>query len=254
MTKGKIYLVLQSIVCILLAALLALAAVSVFREGSARKAANPLENVYTPAAAAAAFAPIAPLFFASLGLLAAGLLLGVRDEKAGKPVRDAEISRDLAAARLTAPSEAMKKEQQTQKRLTLIGWGLFALCMVPVAVYLTNPAHFPEDNLEGMIAGLIRVFLPWTAVGLGALAVTGVLRDKSLIRETVAAKAQLKKAPPSPLPKVPEGGKPDRHRGAVQVSLVVLGLFFLVLGVVNGSALDVLIKAISICTECVGLG
>ena len=254
MTKGKIYLVLQSIVCILLAALLALAAVSVFREGSARKAANPLENVYTPAAAAAAFAPIAPLFFASLGLLAAGLLLGVRDEKAGKPVRDAEISRDLATARLSAPSEAMKKERQTQKRLTVIGWGLFALCMVPVAVYLTNPAHFPEDNLEGMIAGLIRVFLPWTAVGLGALAVTGVLRDKSLLRETEAAKAQLKKAPPSSLPKTPEGGKPDRRRGIVQMSLVVLGLFFLVLGVVNGSALDVLIKAISICTECVGLG
>ena len=105
-----------------------------------------------------------------------------------------------------------------------------------------------------MIAGLIRVFLPWTVVGLGALAVTGILRDKSLIRETEAAKAQLQKAPPSPLPKVPEGGKPDRHRGAVQVSLVVLGLFFLVLGVVNGSVLDMLIKAISICTECVGLG
>ena len=236
MTKGKIYLVLQSIVCILLAALLALAAVSVFREGSARKAANPLENVYTPAAAAAAFAPIAPLFFASLGL------------------RDAEISRNLAAARLTAPSETMKKERQTQKHLTVIGWGLFALCMVPVAVYLTNPAHFPEDNLEGMIAGLIRVFLPWTAVGLGALAVTGVLRDKSLIRETEAAKGQLQKVPPSPLPKAPEGGNRNQRRGAVQLSLVVLGLFFLVLGVVNGSALDVLIKAISICTECVGLG
>ena len=163
MSKGKIFLILQSIVCISLTVLLALSAVSIFREGSARKAENPLESIYTPAAAAAKFAPIAPLFFISLGMLAAGLLLGVRDERAEKPVQDAEISRDLTAARVTEPSGAMRKERLIQKRLTLTGWGLFALCMIPSAVYLMNPAHFPPDNLEGMIAGLIRVLLPMAA-------------------------------------------------------------------------------------------
>ena len=254
MSRGKIFLILQTVVCISLAALLALSAVSLFREGAARKAENPLESIYSPAAAAAAFAPAAPLFFISLGLLAAGLLLGVRDERAGKPVPDAEISRDLAGARIAAPSDGMLKERQVQRRLTLTGWGLFALCMIPAAVYLTNPAHFPQDNPEGMIAGLIRVLLPWTAAGLGALAVTNVLRDRSLRRETEAARALPKAETPQSLPAVPDKTGTGKRKNAVRLSLIFLALVFIVLGAVNGSALDVLIKAITICSECIGLG
>ena len=254
MSKGKIFLILQSIVCISLTAFLALSAVSIFREGSARKAENPLENIYTPAAAAAKFAPIAPLFFISLGMLAAGLLLSIRDERAEKPVQDAEISRDLTAARVTEPSGSMRKERLIQKRLTLTGWGLFALCMIPSAVYLMNPAHFPPDNLEGMIAGLIRVLLPWTAAGLGALTVTGVLRDRSLRRETEAARTLLKEEKPQSLPEAPKGTNKSKRKGAVQISLIAAALVLIIAGIANGSALDVLIKAITICTECIGLG
>ena len=254
MSRGKIFLILQTIVCISLAALLALSAVSLFREGAARKAENPLESIYSPAAAAAGFAPIAPLFFISLGLLAAGLLLGVRDERAGKPVPDAEISRDLAAARITAPSDAMRRERRIQRRLASAGRVLFALCMIPAAVYLTNPAHFPQDNPEGMIAGLIRVLLPWTAAGLGALAVTNVLRDRSLRRETEAARALPKAETPQSLPAAPDKTGTGKRKNAVRLSLVFLALVFIVLGAVNGSALDVLIKAITICSECIGLG
>ena len=254
MSRGKIFLILQTAVCISLAALLALAAVSLFREGSARRAEHPLESIYSPAAAAAGFAPIAPLFFISLGLLTAGLLLGVRDERAGKPVPDAEISRDLSAARITALPDAMKRERRIQKRLTLAGWVLFALCMIPTAVYLTNPAHFPQDNPEGMIAGLIRVLLPWTAAGLGALAVTNILRDRSLRRETEAARALPESKTPHPLPAGPDKTGTGRRKNAVRLSLIFLAMVFIVLGAANGSALDVLIKAITICSECIGLG
>ena len=33
-----------------------------------------------------------------------------------------------------------------------------------------------------------------------------------------------------------------------------VGVTFLVIGILNGGAHDVLIKAINICTECIGLG
>lgn len=36
--------------------------------------------------------------------------------------------------------------------------------------------------------------------------------------------------------------------------LFVLALFFLIIGVMNGGMRDVLVKAINICTECIGLG
>ncbi|MBR2797822.1 MAG: thioredoxin [Clostridia bacterium] len=42
--------------------------------------------------------------------------------------------------------------------------------------------------------------------------------------------------------------------GGLQIALVVIAIGLIVAGVFNGSARDVLYKAINICTECVGLG
>ena len=247
-------MILQTVVCVALVAWMSVAAVSVYREGAARKALNPLESVYTPAIVAQRFAPIAPLFFAALGLLVAGLALGLKDEDAGKPVMDAAVARDLVVARVSQPSEAMLREQANQKRLGWVGWGVFALCMVPIAIYLTNPAHFPAEDAEIMFHGLIRVFLPWAAVGLGALAVTAVLQEKSILRQTEAAKARLKEEKAAGISPVPAKPATPKRQGPVQAIVVALAVALIIAGVVNGSARDVLYKAITICTECVGLG
>ena len=254
MTRNKLYLALQAAVCITLVVLLSLSAISIYREGSARKAEHPMESVYTPGEVAERFAPIAPLFFASLGLLIAGLVLGAKDENADKPVTDAELNRDLVIARVAQPSEAMLTEQRAQRRLAWIGWAVFALCMVPILIYLTNPAHFPEADLEGMFFSLLKVFLPWTAVGLGALAVTSILQEKSVLRETEATQEQLKAEKAAGIAAAP--GSVDMPKKTVlpQVVVIVAAVILIIAGVFNGSARDVLYKAITICTECVGLG
>ena len=36
--------------------------------------------------------------------------------------------------------------------------------------------------------------------------------------------------------------------------LIVAGLLFLILGITNGGAVDILNKAIRICYECIGIG
>jgi len=81
MMRSKVYHALQAVVCIALVILLSVSAVEIYQEGSARKAEDPMENIYTPEAAAGKFAPIAPLFFAGLGLMIAGLVLGVKDKE-----------------------------------------------------------------------------------------------------------------------------------------------------------------------------
>ena len=254
MTKGKWYLALQAMVCVALVALMAVSAVGIYREGSARKAEHPMESVYTPQAVAGRFAPIAPLFFAGIGLLIAGLVLGVKDEDAEKPAKDAQLNRDLVAARVAQPSEAMLAERRAQRRLLWIGWGLFALCMLPILMHLLNPAHFPEADPEGMFFSLIRVFLPWTAVGLGALVVTSILREKSVLRETQAAQARVKEEKAQRVAPEPKAAPKPKSKGAIQAILVVAAIALILVGVFNGSARDVLYKAITICTECVGLG
>ena len=254
MTKSKLFLALQAVVCVALVVLLSVSAVGLFREGSARKAEHPMESVYTPEAVTAKFAPIAPLFFAGMGLLIAGLALGVKDEKADQPVKDAELQRDLLRPRVARPSAPMLAEQRRQKRLMWIGRGLFALCMVPILIYLLNPAHFPETDLEGMFCALLRVLLPWTMVGLGALAVTSVLREKSAFRELRAAQAQLREEKAEGVTAEPRPAEPPKHPAKLQAILIVIALALIIAGALNGSALDVLYKAITICTECVGLG
>ena len=154
MTRTRIYLITQAVLCILLVFLLSVSAVTVYREGAARKAEHPLESIYTRENVAEKASPIAPLFFTAVGFLVAGLVLGIRDEKANKAVEDSELKRDLIAARVVKPSDAMRKARGEQKRLLVIGWGVFLLCMLPILFYIINPAHFPQEDLDIQVAAV----------------------------------------------------------------------------------------------------
>ena len=47
---------------------------------------------------------------------------------------------------------------------------------------------------------------------------------------------------------------PPDARGALRAGLYAVAIVFIVLGVMNGGLRDVLVKAVNICTECIGLG
>ena len=254
MTRTRVYLIIQAALCVLLVVMLSVSAVSIYREGAARKAEHPLEPIYTREIAAERFAPIAPVCFIAIGLAIAGLVLGARDVGAEKPVRDAERARDLTVTRVIKPTDAMCGARKKQARLQWIGRGAFAACMVPLVIYMLNPAHFPLEDLEGMFLGLIKVFLPWTAAGIGALAVTSVLRERYVLQETEAARAQIRAEKEAGLAPGPAPAPRAGNVGMIQIVLIVAAILLIVAGVFNGSARDVLYKAINICTECVGLG
>lgn len=283
MTEKKLYLIVQSVVCVLLVILLAASAVSIYREGKARKAEDPMESIYTAEKAAEKFRPIAPLFFGSFGLTAAGWILAVKDDSAEKPVRDTELARNLIVARVVDPGEQMKEEQRRQKKLRRVGRVLFLLSLVPVIIYVANGEHFPGGSLEEMAAALAAHIFPWIILGFGCLIVSTVLQEKSMLRETAAAQAQIKAEKESgsqsgirPEPKAdgiekdsetekkseteknstkncPQAGNPKVKR-TLRIVLTLAAVVFIVLGVMNGSAKAVFTKAANICTECIGLG
>ena len=148
-----------------------------------------------------------------------------------------------------------------QRRYTVLGWLLFAACMIPILIYLLQPEHFPENDLEWMISSLARTFIPWTVLGLACLFVFSLLRDRSIERELAAARIRLKEekesgehleAAQTPVSSSAAGA--GRGVTAVRIAVAVIAVVMIIMGVQNGGLRDVFGKAINLCTECVGLG
>lgn len=255
MGKRKIYLAVQAVLCVALALLFSFAAADICREGSARKAEHPLEAIFTPEIVAERFARLSPVLLIAIAMSAAGLLLGIKDENADRPARDPSLMRDLIVSRVAAHSDEMKKEHALQRRLRLGTWAAFGLCAVPLALFCLDGGHFPKDDAEKMIVSLAAGAFPWMGAGILCLLIGGALEQKSVLRETEAAKARLKAERAEGIPPVePKGAKAPGKQGAVRAVLLAAALLFILLGVLNGSLRDVLMKAINVCTECIGLG
>lgn len=86
MSRKKIFLMIQSLLCILAAVLLASGAIGLYLDGAARQAEGDLfYYMYTRERVADLLQKIMPLLFAGLGLSIGGIILGIRDERMDRP-------------------------------------------------------------------------------------------------------------------------------------------------------------------------
>ena len=254
--KNKVYLIVQSVLCVVVCVMLAAAAVMIYRAGLAQKAADPLSWIYTREKVAAALVPVMPVLILGIILTVVGLIMKITDANADKPAKDTEWQRDTVISRVATPSSEMKAERSRQRKLNYGGWAAFALCMVPILIYITNGNHFPNGDLEPVFLALIAHTIPWTLIGLGILMISTVLQEKSMEREIVAAREQIKLEKAGGVKPETDGGKRqtvDRAR-LLRIALLAVAVMMIVAGTFNGSARDVFGKAVKICTECIGLG
>jgi len=92
------------------------------------------------------------------------------------------------------------------------------------------------------VAARLRPLLPWTLAYIVLLCVcTAVTAKDKAKREKISNTVYVRAA---------EG----KNTGLIRLVLLAAAILFILLGVVNGGAGDVLIKAKNICTECIGLG
>ena len=124
------------------------------------------------------------------------------------------------------------------------------LCIGFVSIYLTGQSSenlvngvylspvFTRENVGEMLLRLAPVFVIYGLLVVAAFVAQAMSGSES-DTDPVSRPVRYTDVP---------------RQGAVRFILAALALLFIILGVMNGGARDVLIKAINICTECIGLG
>lgn len=128
------------------------------------------------------------------------------------------------------------------------------MMIYPLAYFLT-PEHFSISELNGDIIRAIIVTIIPTVAGLSLCWICRVLVNKSYQRETAIYKNAIAEGHQKAA-KI-SADQPDSRPWiliSIRILIVVAAVVFVILGIVNGGAEDVLKKAIAICTECIGLG
>ena len=83
------------------------------------------------------------------------------------------------------------------------------------------------------------------------LAIYGVLAIANIVMHLGFGKAER---PAGKIRRCPVPKQPGKMQRIARIAILCLGVFFIILGMMNGGSRDVLVKAINICTECIGLG
>lgn len=151
----------------------------------------------------------------------------------------------------------MRAEERRRRMARGACAGICAGCAAMVARYLVNPANFTSRELEPVIGRMLWHIAPWIFVGFACAILCECVRGRSFRREIELAarspeRASFKNA------QTDSGASREKRarlaKTAARAAMFALAVALLALGAANGGMRDVLVKAINICTECIGLG
>ncbi len=221
-----------------------------------------------------AFDKIDVLVYITLALIAVGAILSIwlpRDEVKMRGVKSAKTLCTRLGARIdvnTVPDEEKNSilfERRLRRGLRIAFIVVAALEALLPLIFLLNPANFPANNGEynTEVARGLLVYLAMLAPISVYGVVSFVLTRHSYLREAERLKCAVKAGgaiPPSVDEAAPRGiiGYLQENRKPIllgaRIALFGCAVLFIVVGIVNGGMGDVLVKAINICAECIGLG
>ena len=167
--------------------------------------------------------------------------------KAEKAALTAENRLRLAKRRVRALPEGALHEERLRRNIRLVTAAVLLLCTAMASLFLLNGANFVSWDLETVMGEMLLHVSPWAAVALLAVYIALRACDASCAREAEL----LRGLPAGPADPLRESAFPVN---VLRADLYAAAIVFIVLGVMNGGLYDVLVKAINICTECIGLG
>ena len=133
MTREKLFMAVQAVLCSVIAVLLAEGALSLYLDGAAKQAEGDLfYYMYTRERVGAKLLPVLPLLSCAVGLTVAGVILGIRDGNADKPVKDEKLLRDAGSLRERAVC------QQADRKTTVLRAAVLAIALILIILGIIN--------------------------------------------------------------------------------------------------------------------
>ena len=114
--------------------------------------------------------------------------------------------------------------------------------------FLLDWSNFASRDLEVVVRQMAIETFPWIGAAFLLLMAAEQGSFRLLKKELELRKNAPKRKPDAPAPEKMAG------KNVVRVVIAAAAVALITLGVMNGGMFDVLVKAINICTECIGLG
>lgn len=219
------------------------------------------DHPYSREVVAAHFSTISVPVYLCLALVIGGFILelAIPDEaKKRTPAKqDAPILKrlqektdlNLCDEALRDAVRAEQKKRRLRRNLTL---GLLALGAVIFLAYVFSGDRFQMPDINGSMIHAMTILVPSMAVPCGFAIWAAYANRKSVQAEIALLKTAPAEAKKAAVPS-PEKARKD-HTSTLRGVIVLIAIALLLYGYFTGGTMDILTKAINICTECVGLG
>ena len=182
----------------------------------------------------------------------------------------------------SAALTAYKKAATVRLVAWLVALAVVLASSIVTLVYVVDVANFADKDLNDGVLDFVGHILPWLAAAFAAIIAATVVCGVFASKQVAAAKTMIKTGDKASGTQKPELAAITKAKAvlskpafawigksvaavksaaekpafiwAVRGALFVVAVVFIVLGILNDGAEDVLMKAINICKECIGMG
>ena len=123
-------------------------------------------------------------------------------------------------------------------------------CSAIFLFYALNSANFHQSEINSSMVNAMKVLVPCSLVSFVYALFVAVHNEKSIQKEMEL----VKKLPASQITVEDEIISEEKCISPYRNAILVASIILIVYGFLCGGTVDVLAKAINICTECIGLG